>query len=135
MELAQPGQQTKNGRNVQGNGARTTEQDPQKLQRLRRHRVRHETIALDNAGISEGNFLARVLAVDQSNRKAQPLQMQCRRYADDTGAEHHHVKGLHLPVFCCHACSGPCRISGVQGPDPLRGESACHNSRSKDNLR
>ena len=53
-----------------------------------RERVGHHALALDDAGVAVARLLARAPPVDQHDRAAALLQVQCGRRADDAGAEH-----------------------------------------------
>ena len=56
-----------------------------------REAVGIDALALDQARIAEGGFLARACAVHQEHRAAALLQVNGDRHADDAGTENNHI--------------------------------------------
>ncbi len=57
-----------------------------------REPVREDALALDEPGIAEGGLLPGPAPVDERHGPAALLQVQGHRYADDPGAQNHHVR-------------------------------------------
>ena len=57
-----------------------------------REPVGEDALALDEPGIAEGGLLPGPAPVDERHGPAALLQVQGHRYADDPGAQNHHVR-------------------------------------------